>query len=108
MLGSVGGGQQLLAQLSRSLLEVDQYAIGEDGRESFDAQIPHPQVREMMQRLHVDERSVLALVSIEGQYYQRAAETLGIPIRTVMSPLSRARNELALLLDGGAAPSNHD
>jgi RNA polymerase sigma-70 factor (ECF subfamily) len=54
----------------------------------------------MMERLHVDERSVLALVSIEGQTYQQAAETLGIPIGTVMSRLARARNKLLLLLEG--------
>lgn len=83
-------------------LEEDDFAIGEDGRDSFDAKITLRQVRDMMQRLHIDERSVLALVSIEGQSYQQAAETLGIPIGTVMSRLSRARNRLALLLDGGA------
>ncbi len=81
-------------------LEDDHYAIGEDGRESFDAKITLRQVREMMQRLHVDERSVLALVSIEGQSYQQAAETLDIPIGTVMSRLSRARSKLLQLLGG--------
>jgi RNA polymerase sigma-70 factor (ECF subfamily) len=75
-------------------------AIGEDGRDSFDSRINLRQVREMMERLHVDERSVLALVSIEGQTYQQAAETLGIPIGTVMSRLARARNKLLLLLEG--------
>ena len=75
-------------------------------RTSFEAKITLRQVREMMQRLHVDERSVLALVSIEGQSYQQAAETLDIPIGTVMSRLSRARNKLMLLLDGGASSSN--
>ena len=68
-------------------LDDDHDAIGEDGRDSFDAKITLRQVREMMQRLHVDERSVLALVAIEGQSYQQSAETLGIPVGTVMSPL---------------------
>lgn len=81
-------------------LEDDHYAISEDGRESFDAKITLRQVRDMMQRLHVDERSVLALVSIEGQSYQQAAETLDIPIGTVMSRLSRARSKLLQLLGG--------
>ena len=62
----------------------------------------------MMQRLHVDERSVLVLVSIEGQTYQQAAKTLGIPIGTVMSRLSRARHKLMLLLDGDVASANRD
>ncbi len=81
-------------------IEEDTHAIGEDGRESFDARINLRQVREMMERLHIDERSVLVLVSIEGQTYQQAADTLGIPIGTVMSRLARARNKLLLLLDG--------
>ena len=81
-------------------MEEDTFAVGEDGRDSFDARINLRQVREMMERLHVDERSVLALVSIEGQTYQQAAETLGIPIGTVMSRLARARNKLLALLDG--------
>jgi RNA polymerase sigma-70 factor (ECF subfamily) len=81
-------------------MDDDTNAIGEDGRDSFDSRINLRQVREMMERLHVDERSVLALVSIEGQTYQQAAETLGIPIGTVMSRLARARNKLLLLLEG--------
>jgi len=81
-------------------MDDDTNAIGEDGRDSFDSRINLRQVREMMERLHVDERSVLALVSIEGQTYQQAAETLGIPMGTVMSRLARARNKLLLLLEG--------
>ncbi|MEQ1779833.1 MAG: RNA polymerase sigma factor [Hyphomonadaceae bacterium] len=89
-------------------LEDNDFAVGEDGRESFAAKITLRQVREMMQRLHVDERAVLALVAIEGQSYLEAAEILRIPIGTVMSRLARARNKLTSLLDGGATPSNHD
>jgi len=81
-------------------MDDDTNAIGEDGWDSFDSRINLRQVREMMERLHVDERSVLALVSIEGQTYQQAAETLGIPMGTVMSRLARARNKLLLLLEG--------
>ena len=78
----------------------DVVAVGEDGRDTFDSRINLRQVREAMMHLHPDERSVLALVSIEGQSYREAAETLGIPIGTVMSRLSRARVRLLQLLDG--------
>lgn len=81
-------------------MEDDTNAVGEDGRDAFEARINLRQVREMMQRLHIDERSVLALVSIEGQTYQQAADTLGIPIGTVMSRLARARTKLLQLLEG--------
>lgn len=78
----------------------DVVAVGEDGRDAFGSRINLRQVREAMMHLHPDERSVLALVSIEGQTYREAAETLGIPIGTIMSRLSRARARLLQLLDG--------
>jgi RNA polymerase sigma-70 factor (ECF subfamily) len=78
----------------------DVVAVGEDGRDTFASRINLRQVREAMMHLHPDERSVLALVSIEGQTYREAAETLGIPIGTVMSRLSRARVRLLQLLEG--------
>jgi RNA polymerase sigma-70 factor (ECF subfamily) len=39
-------------------------------------------------------RAVLHLTAIEGLSYQQAAETLGVPVGTVMSRLSRARAAL--------------
>lgn len=39
-------------------------------------------------------RAVLHLTAIEGMSYQQAAETLGVPMGTVMSRLSRARAAL--------------
>jgi len=77
----------------------DTVAVGEDGRRDFDAKISLRQVRDAMMQLHPDERSVLALVSIEGQSYREAAETLGIPIGTVMSRLARARARLLQAMD---------
>lgn len=42
-----------------------------------------------------DQREVLAMVAIAGMAYREAAETLAIPIGTVMSRLARARAALA-------------
>lgn len=44
--------------------------------------------------LSPDMRAVLMLVTVEGYSYQEAAETLSIPLGTVMSRLSRARETL--------------
>ena len=44
--------------------------------------------------LSPDMRAVLMLVTVEGYSYQEAAETLAIPLGTVMSRLSRARETL--------------
>lgn len=45
-------------------------------------------------RLPAEQRALLMLVSVEGLGYREAAEVLGIPIGTVMSRLSRARQAL--------------
>lgn len=80
-------------------MEDDVHSVSEDGRTSFDARITLRQIREMMTRLHDDERTVLSLVSIEGLTYRQASDVLDIPIGTVMSRLARARGKLNALLD---------
>ncbi|MDG2523768.1 RNA polymerase sigma factor [Stenotrophomonas sp. HITSZ_GD] len=52
--------------------------------------------------LPAEHRAVLMLVAVEGFTYQQAADTLGIPIGTVMSRLSRARERLRALGEGQA------
>lgn len=54
-------------------------------------------------RLPAEQRALLLLVSVEGLAYHDAAEVLGIPIGTVMSRLSRARQALRVA-DGEGVP----
>jgi len=56
-------------------------------------------------RLPDDQRAVLLLVAVEDLSYADAAKVLGIPIGTVMSRLSRARERLQQELDGIATPA---
>lgn len=57
-----------------------------------------------IERLPHDQRSILLLISVEDLTYAEAAEVLGVPIGTVMSRLSRAREQLRILLE--RPPSN--
>lgn len=50
-------------------------------------------------RLPKDLQSVLLLVSVENLSYAETAAVLGIPVGTVMSRLSRARDRLQSVLD---------
>lgn len=54
-------------------------------------------------RLPADQRAVLLLVTLEEMSYEEVARTLGIPIGTVMSRLSRAREKLRTMMLGQPA-----
>jgi RNA polymerase sigma-70 factor (ECF subfamily) len=56
-------------------------------------------------RLPADQRAVLLLVTLEEMSYEEVARTLGIPIGTVMSRLSRAREKLRAMMLGQTPPS---
>ena len=53
-----------------------------------------------LSRLPHEQRAVVLLVGIEQFTYHEAAQVLGVPIGTVMSRLSRARERLRVLLGG--------
>lgn len=55
-----------------------------------------------LERLPAEQRKVVLLVGMEGMSYQAAADTLGIPVGTVMSRLSRGRNALRRMLSAEA------
>ena len=53
--------------------------------------------------LSPDQREVVLLVALEDMTYAEVSRALGIPIGTVMSRLSRAREKLRRLMEGEAA-----
>ena len=80
----------------------------DDMDENFAAQPPgqeerllHADLLRALDALSEDQRSVLLLVSVEDLSYAEAAKVLGVPIGTVMSRLSRGRERLMQLMDGG-------
>jgi RNA polymerase sigma-70 factor, ECF subfamily len=77
----------------------------EDFADSLAAAVP-PQDRALatdlaraMGRLSAEHRQILLLINVEQYSYQEVAESLGIPIGTVMSRLARARLQLRALLE---------
>ena len=61
------------------------------------------QVQQAFFDLPEEQRAALHLVAIEELSYQQAADTLGIPVGTLMSRISRARARLRTFEDGAPA-----
>lgn len=56
-------------------------------------------VKRAMGHLSADHRDVLTLVCIQGMRYEEVGDMMGIPVGTVRSRLSRAREHLQVLMD---------
>jgi RNA polymerase sigma factor (sigma-70 family) len=87
--------------------------IDESNEDSFgeaavqEQKLIYRDVLEKLARLPEDQRAVLLLVAVEDLSYAEAAKVLGVPVGTVMSRLSRARERLQQEIEGiAAAPSN--
>ena len=81
------------AALERTTLTID-------GNRDVEAHLTLRRVRQIIDTLPPDQRAVLLLVGIEGFTYREAAETLDIPVGTVMSRLARARAALSEKMTG--------
>ena len=57
-----------------------------------------------LDQLPVEQKEIVLLVALEDMAYAEIAKTLGIPIGTVMSRLSRGRERLRALVEGRAEP----
>ncbi|NYI00877.1 RNA polymerase sigma factor [Cupriavidus plantarum] len=68
-------------------------------------QLMHGQIIDAFKRLPEAQRAVMLLVAVEGLSYQETAEAIGVPIGTVMSRLSRARQAIGARF-GGSAGAN--
>lgn len=60
-------------------------------------------VTRALDRLSPQHREVIVLVGLEEMSYRDVSEILGVPLGTVMSRLSRAREHMRQLLDAGGA-----
>lgn len=79
-----------------------------DGRRVTETMLMLTKTREQFSQLSDEQRTVLALVVIDGHSYQEAANQLEIPIGTLMSRLYRAREALRTMIEKGASPGMAD
>lgn len=79
---------------------------GEDGRTLTENRSSLAAAQAALATVPDDQRAAFVLVVVEGLSYREAAETLGVPIGTIMSRLARARARIEAALaerEGGEA-----
>lgn len=59
-----------------------------------------------MNQLSLEHRQALLLVGLEQMSYREASKVLGVPVGTLMSRLSRAREQLSRSLNGETQTAN--
>ena len=69
-----------------------------DGEKDMQLKIEVAQINALLQQLPEEQHLVLSMVTVQGLSYQETADTLGIPLGTVMSRLARARTRLVELV----------
>ncbi|MCK3864491.1 sigma-70 family RNA polymerase sigma factor [Pseudomonas sp. B329] len=72
----------------------------DDAQPSVERTVMAQSTLQAFDQLSTEQRALLLWVSVEGLSYKEVAEILQVPIGTVMSRLSRARQALRQLSDG--------
>lgn len=76
-------------------------ATAETPESVFLSRVEQAAIQMALEKLPVNFREVILLCDLEEMSYQGISQTLGIPMGTVMSRLSRARKAMRLLLAAG-------
>ena len=82
--------------------DTDEAALSVDAPQ--DQQVHYREVLTALAKLTEEHRSVLLLVTVEDLSYEETAKVLDVPIGTVMSRLSRARDRLSDIMGVEARP----
>lgn len=77
----------------------ENYIINQSVNASQNVQMELADVERAMSQLTNDHRDILIMVGAQGMSYQEVAEALDVPVGTVRSRLSRAREQLQYVLD---------
>jgi RNA polymerase sigma-70 factor, ECF subfamily len=79
-----------------------------DGQKIAENAIMLSKARESFSRLPIEQRLVLTLVVIDERTYEEAAAVLGIPVGTLKSRLSRARENMRRMIEGDGDQTDAD
>lgn len=83
-----------------AMVELDEADLPESGAMPADHGLALD-LEAALQLLPAGQRETLLLVVLEDMSYEEVAAALGVPVGTVMSRLSRGRERLRLLMEGG-------
>lgn len=86
-------------QPAMSLFEEENLAV--QGQSNESARLEMLDLESALQQLPDEQREILLLVALEGLTYSEVAKAVQLPVGTVMSRLSRARERLRILMNGG-------
>lgn len=81
-------------------LQIDAEAESVSANDSSDG-LEAREALSALDQLPEEQKSLLLLIGVEDLSYEEAARTLGLPIGTVMSRLSRARQRLRTIMETG-------
>jgi RNA polymerase sigma-70 factor, ECF subfamily len=79
------------------------HLAGVDGRAVVEQRSTLAVVSKRISELSQDQQLLVGLICVDGLSYKEAADTLGLPIGTVMSRLSRARISLSEAIEASNA-----
>jgi RNA polymerase sigma-70 factor (ECF subfamily) len=97
--------QQRSARPAADFVELDDSLPLPARPDGVDAQLELRDVGGALAQLPPEYREVLLLVALEEMRYEEVAKVLAIPVGTVMSRLSRARERLRALMRGHPLPA---
>ena len=75
--------------------------MGEDGRATVESRSDLAAAQRALQAVPEDQRAAFLLVVVEGMSSREAAETLDVPVGTIMSRLARARGRIEQVVGRG-------
>lgn len=78
--------------------EIDNQLASPSSEDSCIEEQTHSKIHLAISQLSAGQREIITLVDLQGLSYQQTSEILDVPIGTIMSRLSRARNQLKQLL----------